>query len=221
MRGAEVRGLGDLHQPLAVRLEQPVEHGRLLAVADQRARLAQQRDRGEPEHVARDRRELVPRQLAELRHAGLRVAGHQVRHRQDRAPGEQPRVLLDEPLDRLRVVAQRVLAPAQDQHLGGVDRLGVARLRLAAELVGLAREPLGVADAARHLRPHDLPADREVVVERLAQLGGERRQPAVGAPGGVDLRRLEQVVDPPVVAERLQLGLADPRRQPEQLLARG
>ena len=32
-------------------------------------------------------------------------------------------------------------------------------------------------------------------------------------------RRFEQVVDPPVVAERLQLGLADPRRQSEQLLA--
>ncbi len=89
----------------------------------------------------------------------------------------------------------------------------------AAELEALAREPLGVLDAARHLRPHDLPADGEVAVERLAQLGGERGEAAVGGAGLVHARGLEQVVDAPVVAERLELGLAELRREREQLLA--
>ena len=120
-------------------------------------------------------------------------------------------------LDRVGEVLQRVLAPAQDQGLGGEDRVGVARAGPPAELEALAREPLRVLDAARHLRPHHLPADREVAVERLAQVGGERREAAVRGARLVHARGLEQVVDAPVVGERLQLRLAQLLREREQL----
>src|SRR4051812_22037372 len=65
MRRAHARGLADLHELAGVRFEQAIEDGRLLGVADKRARLAQQRDRREPEQIARDRGELVPRQRPE------------------------------------------------------------------------------------------------------------------------------------------------------------
>ena len=62
--------------------------------------------------------------------------------------------------------------------------VGVARAGAAAELEALAREPLRVLDAARHLRPHHLPADREVADRaagagrwRASRGGGARRAP--------------------------------------------
>ena len=79
-------------------------------VADQRAGLAEQRDRGEPEHVARDRGELVLASVAELRHARLRCsrragapsAGSRARRRAPGSAGCSPRSRRRSPAARPR-----------------------------------------------------------------------------------------------------------------------
>ena len=59
----------------------------------------------------------------------------------------------------------------------------------------------------------------EVVVERLAKLVRERRQGVALPRCSVHVGVLEQVVDPPVAAERLQLAVALPLREVDELLA--
>ena len=134
-------------------------------------------------------REVVLGQLLERGQALLALAVEQVRQRQHGAPGDQRRVALDERLDRRHVLGQPVLAPAQREQLGGVDRVGVAGLRALPELVRLAREPLGLGHAPAHLRPHDLPAAREVPVaaagaaaRRAAPARRARRAPPPSTP---------------------------------------
>jgi hypothetical protein len=69
----------------------------------------------------------------------------------------------------------------------------------------------------RHLLARGLPARREAAQQRLAQLGGQRRELAVLLNRGVGVAELEEVVDAPVQALDAELDVADARREVEDL----
>src|SRR3954447_25010856 len=100
---------------------------------------------------------------------------------------------------------------------GVLDRRG-ARLGVRSELERLVNASLRVRHAIGGQRPDDLPAGGDVPVQRLAKRVRKRGERAVLAASLLELAGFDQVVDPTVVGEALELAVVDTLRDLEQLL---
>ena len=214
VRGAEAGGLRDLHELLAVRLEQPVEHRRLLAspisaqvspssaiavnqnmsrgIAANSSR-ASSRNCATPACVSPDIRCAIGRIARQANSAGfsLDVAARSSR----RSPTARPRAGAGSASGRRRSSRRR--GPARG---------------------GRARRPRARAARRRRRGPPSAPTrppSRRRSGCRAAGAARRRAWPARRCARArvLDAAGLEQVVDAPVLAERLQLALADRARR--------
>jgi hypothetical protein len=187
-------------------------------VSDRGRRFGQRRQASQPEQVARDHAQSV-REHCVIRIARARVlVGVEIGERQDAVPRPGDRLVTGEALElRQQLVETALLAPQRHE----LRREVCTRLRGSrpfGQSDRVARQPLGLAEAARQRQQHASPHERRMPVQRLLELHGKELKLAVPTPSLIQLSELREVVEQPVAGERARLDLPEFPRHGQRLL---